>query len=106
MQFDTILGSDIRFRGKLEFRKNLQINGQFRGKIQTNGHLTIGSDASVEADIESKTVTIEGKLIGNIDASGQILLRKNAALTGDIRSPDLQIESGSRFNGNCLMEES
>ena len=103
-EIDTILGDDIIFRGKLRFKKNLKVNGQFRGKIDTQGHLIIGKTAQVEADIEAGTVTVEGSLRGNINAEKKIDIMSTARLTGDLRSPDLQILSGSKFNGNCLMD--
>ena len=45
---DTVLGDDIVFRGKLNFKKSLKINGTFKGKIDTAEHLIIGSSAPSE----------------------------------------------------------
>jgi cytoskeletal protein CcmA (bactofilin family) len=101
---DTVLGEDIKFRGKLQFRESLQINGKFQGKIDTEGHLVIGPTAQVIADVEAATVTIQGDLQGNIVARQKIDLMNKARLAGDIRTPDLEIQSGSRFSGNCIMD--
>ncbi len=101
---DTILGEDISFRGKLQFKKNLQINGKFKGTISTGGHLIIGPGARVEADIEAGDVSVQGQLQGNVTAMRQIDLLKDARLRGDLRTPNLQIASGSRFSGNCIMD--
>ena len=101
---DTILGSDIIFRGKLSFKKNLKINGSFTGKIDTAGHLIIGNTAKVEADINAGTVSVEGNVRGNVNAIKNIDIMKSARLTGDLRTPDLQIQSGSHFSGNCIMD--
>lgn len=101
---DTVLGEDITFRGKLQFKQNLQINGKFKGSIQTGGHLIIGAGAQVEADIEAGEVTVDGQLQGNVTAVDNIDLRKDARLRGDLRTPNLQIASGSRFSGNCIMD--
>ncbi|MCB1308127.1 MAG: polymer-forming cytoskeletal protein [Leptospiraceae bacterium] len=101
---ETVLGEDISFRGKLHFKKQLQINGRFKGKISTGGHLVIGKSARVEADVEAGSVAIEGQLQGNVLATRRVDLMKTARLHGDLRTPDLQIESGSRFSGNCIME--
>lgn len=101
---DTVLGEDIRFRGKLQFRESLQINGQFQGKIDTEGHLEIGPTAQVVADVEASTVSIQGEVQGNIVARRKVDLLSKARLTGDIRTPDLEIQSGSHFSGNCIMD--
>ncbi|MBE7438271.1 MAG: polymer-forming cytoskeletal protein [Spirochaetales bacterium] len=101
---ETVLNDDIKFRGKLEFTNNLQINGRFQGKINTTGHLIIGPSADVTADIEAAVVTIEGRLKGNVIARQKIHVRETAVVRGDFRAPDLSIESGSRFSGNCIMD--
>ncbi len=102
-EIDTILGDDIVFRGKLSFKDSLKINGTFKGKIDTSGHLVVGASADVDADIEAKTVSVEGRLRGNVNAAARIDITRTARLTGDIKTPDLQIESGSHFSGNCIM---
>lgn len=102
-EIDTILGDDIVFRGKLSFKQSLKVNGTFKGKIDTSGHLVIGASADVDADIEAATVSVEGKLRGNVNAAKRIDILKTAKLTGDLRTPDLEIESGARFSGNCVM---
>lgn len=102
-EIDTVLGDDISFRGKLSFKKTLQINGRFKGFISTGGHLIIGSGAKVDADIEAGDVSVHGELHGNVSAQKRIDLAKTARLRGDVRTPDLSIEPGSKFNGNCIM---
>ena len=92
-EIETVLGEDISFRGKLQFKNNLQINGRFKGQIKTS-----------EADVETGTVSILGELQGNIVAARGIDLQRTARIGGDLRAPDLRMESGSRFSGNCIME--
>lgn len=101
---ETILGDDIHFRGKLNFKQNLQINGKFRGQIITDGHLIVGPLATVEADIEAGRVSIQGNVRGNISANQNVSLLKQGNLHGDIKTPDLRIESGSQFSGSCNMD--
>jgi cytoskeletal protein CcmA (bactofilin family) len=102
---DTILGSDIVFKGKLSFKNKLKINGVFKGQIETSGQLIVGNTGDVEADIEAGTVSVQGKIKGNILATHRIDIFRNAELTGDIRTPDLQIEAGSVFSGHCIMDK-
>lgn len=103
-EIDTILGDDIQFRGKLLFKQNLKINGFFKGKIQTAGHLIVGTSAQVEADVEAGTVTIEGKLQGNVVATRKLDIARTAQVKGDVRTPDFTVESGSKFSGHCIMD--
>lgn len=101
---ETILGDDINFRGKLQFKRNLKINGKFKGQISTDGDLIVGPSAQVEADVVAGSVVIEGELRGNVNASRKIEILGSARMDGDIKTPDLTIQSGSRFSGSCIME--
>lgn len=101
---ETVLGEDIKFRGKLEFDQRLRVNGHFKGTIQTGGDLSIGSRARVEADVQTGVLNLEGDLTGNVVATRKVSLRKNCQLRGDVRTPDMEMESGSRFTGSCIMD--
>ena len=100
----TVLSEDISFRGKLYLKDALKINGYFRGYIQTPGELHVGPAGKVEADIDAGEVSIEGQVQGNVFASKNLRVRKNAQIIGDIRTENLQIDSGARFRGACVMD--
>lgn len=104
-KIDTVIASDIKFKGTLKFKNSLKIKGQFEGKIETDGHLIIGREAVVSADISAKMVSVSGELNGKVKASQKISLHKNSKIRGDIIVPDLLMENGSIFNGTCIMED-
>ncbi|NCN09098.1 MAG: polymer-forming cytoskeletal protein [Leptospira sp.] len=100
---DTVIGEDISFRGSLIYSNTLKINGNFKGTIQTTGKLIVGESGSLEADLEVGVLVVEGKVKGNVNAKEKIELKKPSELIGDIKSPNLEVESGSKFLGNCSM---
>ena len=104
MQDHTVLGEDIRFRGKITFDDSLTINGHFRGTVVTGGNLSIGSGADVEADIEAGSLELNGQLKGNVLASRRCALRGSSRMKGDIRTPELEVQPGARFTGSCIMD--
>lgn len=104
MQLTTILSEDINFRGNLRFDSLLIIQGSFQGTIQSTGELIIGVDGKVEADIKTETMQLEGKLTGNVIASKRISLRRSAQMHGDLRCQELEVETGAKFTGSCLMD--
>lgn len=104
MQDHTILGEDIRFRGKLTFDDAVTINGSFRGTVLTGGSLTIGDTAEVEADIETGTLNLNGSLRGNVTATRRASLSSHSRMKGDIRAPELEVEPGAKFTGSCIMD--
>lgn len=100
---DTVIGEDISFRGSLIYSNTLKINGNFKGTIQTTGKLIIGESGEVEADLEVGVLLVEGKVKGNVNAKEKIELKKLSELIGDIKTPTLEVQSGSKFLGNCSM---
>jgi cytoskeletal protein CcmA (bactofilin family) len=104
-ELDTILADDIDFTGELSFRKPLMIKGRFKGQINASGDLYIGDEANVEAQISANLVSLKGSVKGNIIAQSRVELFSTSRVDGDITSPEIIMESGSRFNGVCSMEE-
>ncbi len=101
---ETVLAEDIDFSGVLSFKEPLMIKGRFKGEIKASGDLYIGEKADIEAQIEARTISSRGRIKGNIRAQARVELSSTAVVDGDITSPDLVIESGARYNGNCIME--
>ncbi|MDY6968437.1 MAG: polymer-forming cytoskeletal protein [Spirochaetota bacterium] len=104
-KIDTVIADDIEFRGKLIFKDSLKLKGFFEGKIETKGHLIIGQEATVNADIKANIVSISGIVNGWIKATKSILLFSNSKTKCDLVTPDIYIEQGSSFNGTCIMAE-
>ena len=99
----TITQVGSSFIGTLEFKKPLQINGEFQGEIISNGILLISETANIKANIKVGTVFIGGQVIGNIEASNRVEMLSTAKLTGNIKTPKLKIADGVVFDGNCEM---
>ncbi len=104
-KIDTVIADDIEFQGNMKFKNSLKIKGNFRGRIETDGHLIIGREATVSADIKAKIVSVSGDINGKITATQRVELFKKSKTGGDIITPDISIEPGSFFNGTCIMEE-
>ncbi|MFN3411632.1 MAG: polymer-forming cytoskeletal protein [Exilispira sp.] len=104
-EIDTVLAEDIDFTGELKFSKSLMIKGKFDGKINADGHLFIGPNAYVKAEIRTGKLTCYGKIDGPVFAKERVELSKESILNGDVTTPDIIIESGCKFNGRCIMDE-
>ena len=100
----TVIGDDIQFKGSLKFKNSLKIKGTFEGKIETDGHLIIGREAVVSADVSAQLVSNSGTFNGKLKVDQKVELYKKSKTNGDIVTPDLAIENGSIFNGTCLMD--
>ncbi|MGB2705397.1 MAG: polymer-forming cytoskeletal protein [Candidatus Omnitrophota bacterium] len=102
---EKVLEVDASMQGTLTFKDpvNLRINGNFEGKLETKGKLTIGEHAVVNADINGENIVIAGRVNGDINALGSLRLIAPACVVGDIKTPVLSIEEGAVLEGYCNM---
>ena len=98
---ETIISSDAVFKGSINFKGVLRIDGKFQGDIISQGTLYIGKTGEVKASIRAESVIVEGKVKGNIQADNRVELKSSAKLFGDIKASRLVIEEGVSFVGNC-----
>lgn len=96
---------NAEMQGSLTFKDpvDLKINGEFSGKLDVSGSLTIGSKARVRADVNGDYVVIAGNVEGNITVHNMLTLMPTAHLVGDIVTPKLNIVEGAVFEGRSHM---
>lgn len=104
-KIDTVVSEDIELRGRLVFKHSLKIKGYFDGKIESEGHLIVGQESTVSADVRAGLVSVYGRATGKIRADKRIELYKKSVIRGDLVTPDIYMESGSHFDGTCVMTE-
>lgn len=102
---DKFLDVDASMQGSLNFRDpvNLRINGKFEGNLHTQGNLTIGQHAVVNADIIGDTVVVAGRFKGKITARTNLIILSSAVVEGEIYPSSLSIAEGGIFEGKCSM---
>ncbi|MCB1214886.1 MAG: polymer-forming cytoskeletal protein [Deltaproteobacteria bacterium] len=99
----TLIEQDASFEGKLTFSGTVEIKGEFKGEVFSEGTLIIGEGAKVSAQIEVNKVVIRGHVEGHIDAKSLIEIHPPAVVRGEICSPGLVISEGAFFEGQCSM---
>ena len=102
---EKILDVDASMHGTLAFKDpvNLRINGNFEGRLDTKGKLTIGQNATVRADINGEEISVSGKITGNVFADKQLNVTSSAHIVGNITTPVLGVETGAVIQGKCQM---
>ena len=100
---DTIISDDIVFKGSIKFNTTLRVRGHIKGTIEATGELVVEDVGVVDADILVNKLVANGTIKGNIEAKEKIEVGKTGVIVGDIKSPVLQMDSGSKFTGNCAM---
>jgi excisionase family DNA binding protein len=102
---EKVVEISAQMQGSLIFKDpiSLKINGEFSGSLDTKGTLSIGSAASIVANITGDIVIIAGTVDGDIVADKMLTLMPTAVLKGNITTPKLNIVEGAIFQGKCKM---
>src|SRR5881392_2809653 len=69
------LSSGVSIKGTVKFQKELLIDGEVEGRIDSQGRLTIGNSARIRGDIKTRSVIVDGNVTGNIMAEERCELR-------------------------------
>ncbi|MCR5723998.1 MAG: polymer-forming cytoskeletal protein [Treponema sp.] len=101
--FDTVLATDISFRGTIKFSKPFMIRGTVVGTIDATSDLVVDTGAEVVAGIGASRVLVRGKVEGNITAKRLVIVTASGMVTGDITAPQVVLEPGAHFSGRCSM---
>jgi len=92
---------DTEITGELQFKGTFRVDGQFKGKVDSESILIIGDSGKVEADIKIGHIIINGEIKGNIQASEKVEVNANGRVFGTIISPKLIVEEGAYLEANC-----
>lgn len=100
----NILSSDVEIKGNLKFANDLIMDGHLtEGAVISDGDLTVGENAVIDGQIQTRSVTVFGKVNGNISVSERCELKQNAELHGDVIAGKLAIEEGAIFMGSSTV---
>ena len=104
MPINTIIGNDIVFKGDIYGENVIRIEGKVEGNISLKQGIILGEKAFVEGNMESDYIILFGHIKGNIK-SKEIVLKSTGTVQGDIVTDALEIEMGSRYNGNLKISQ-
>ena len=100
---ETVFSESTVFSGELKFDTSLRIEGGFKGKITSKGHLIIGENAKIRANIKAHSIVIAGEVKGNVEAFDRLELLPTGRLYGNIKTKKLKMADGVIFEGSCEM---
>lgn len=99
-----LIDKGCEFEGRLNFEGVVQINGGFKGEINSDGRLIVGRDADIKAKIVVGDLVVEGRVEGDVDVKGKIEVRSSAVLIGNITTQRLVVDDGGVLHGGCRMK--
>ncbi len=92
----SIIGTDVIFKGKITNSKTIEINGRVEADIKSE-KITLGKTASFEGGIQADLVVISGKYQGKLKAES-VWLTDSSIITGEINYKSLQMDRGAALN--------
>ena len=94
------VGKSLLFRGDLIGLEDMTIDGRVEGTIELRENtLTIGPDATVQADISAKSVIINGTVVGTIAATETVFIGETGSVEGNVTSRRLSMAEGAVVKG-------
>ena len=95
------LSSGVSIKGTVRFQKELMIDCEVDGRIDSQGRLTVGKQARIKGDIKTRSVIVDGTVNGNITAAERCELRAGCTVNGDIEAPRLVVDEAASFIGSA-----
>jgi cytoskeletal protein CcmA (bactofilin family) len=95
------LSSGVSIKGTVKFQKELLIDCEVEGRIDSQGRLTVGKQARIKGDIKTRSVIVDGTVNGNITADERCELRAGCSVNGDIEAPRLVVDEAASFIGSA-----
>lgn len=103
---NAFLGKGAEFIGKLIFKGNVRIDGDFQGEIYGQGSVDVGQGALVKANMVVQSVYVGGEVQGSLEVKEKINIHSTGKLFGDVHTPVFIMEEGALFDGRSHMSES
>ncbi len=103
----NVLNSDVSVVGILRFTDDLLVDGSVEGEITSDGVLTVGANASIQAGdknkvaVHTKSAIIQGRVVGDVEVTDRVELTSTAELIGNVKASKISIQEGAVFVGYC-----
>ena len=95
------LSNGVSIKGVVKFEKELTLDCEVEGRIDSQGRLTVGKQAKIKGDIKTRSVIVDGTVNGNITAGERCELRAGCSVNGDIEAPRLVVDEAASFIGSA-----
>ena len=100
----TIVGREAVMSGVIHTDNSIRFEGDFSGKIYSQGIVYVGVDSVLKATISASKVIVAGKIEGNIDVIDTIDIHSTGEVDGNISGKNLIVNEGATFKGKVNMD--
>ena len=90
-------------QGEISSPVDIRIDGNFEGRICSQGRVVIGEKAMIKGNIICQNADFWGTMTGNFFVRDTITLKSGCTVNGDLNVKRIQVELDAQFNGSCRM---
>jgi cytoskeletal protein CcmA (bactofilin family) len=99
----SILSEGFSFRGEINAKGAIHVEGSLNGQIQVN-ELTIGAKGSVEGVVSCHSLHIKGKFAGTAICN-ELIVTSSASVDGHVVYQTLSVQKGASIKGELLLDK-
>ncbi len=103
---DTLVGSNTRVSGDVEFSGGFHVDGYIKGNIQTDEStesvLSISEHGTVEGSVSVPHVILNGTVKGDVIANERVELGTTARVIGNVYYNLIEMAIGAEINGKLI----
>lgn len=105
---DTLIGSNTKVSGDIEFSGGLHVDGYIKGNIQAEPNsesvLSIAEQGVVEGSVSVPHVVLNGTVKGDVSARERVELGTTARVIGNVFYNLIEMAIGAEINGKLIHE--
>ena len=103
---DTLVGSNTKFNGDLNFEGGCHIDGTVKGNVtadpESKSALSVSEDGTVEGGVTVPYVVLHGIVRGDVCASQRVELGPTARVIGNVYYNLIEMAIGAEINGKLV----
>ncbi len=103
-KLESILGSNSTFKGELNVKGTLRVDGTVNGQLDAD-YVILGEGAVLTGEIKVKKIIIGGNIDGTVHAQELVEIKSKGRVLGDIFTQKLTITEGGEVNGKIEMKK-
>ncbi len=101
----SVIGSGINWRGDLQGRGGIRIEGTFEGELKIDGLVVVGETGRVTCNLLiAEALIVAGQVRANIQTK-RLEIRSTGRIWGDVVTTSFSSEDGAFLRGQMRMEE-
>jgi cytoskeletal protein CcmA (bactofilin family) len=89
------LGPGSSWSGDLSFEGRLRIDGDFRGRIYSEGLLELGHRGHIEGEVDVARAVIAGTVDGRLQARESLVVEATATVRGEVLMRRIRVAQGA-----------